>query len=221
MMPIVVPKSKTVIVPTNPPDAKKEEKPVPSKDANPSQSPGSGNDPSTATCGVTETKNENLSSQQKPSRETQQGYDKTATEHMPNNEDCFTSPSEVESPSVPASTTAAEPNLKNLGRCSPITSTSTSPPPQKQRPQSFPSGTDPLSHDPLIRETSLGDFGGYFSREDVMKSVGASMDEIDQGKVNQSKTSSDQEISDNMVEDEESEPLLDDVDEEPLLNENV
>ena len=94
---------------------------------------------------------------------------------------------------------------------------------QKERPRSLPSsGEDPLSESP--KETSLGDFGGYYSREDLRKSLSISeeVDGADPASFDLRNDLSDIEVSDQSRPVEEDEiPLLENVEETSELIKNM
>ena len=123
--------------------------------------------------------------------------------------DASTSPTETESGPVaasgldPSQSVTTESVAKTVLPTIPSSS-------QKERPKSLPpSGENPLSESP--KETSLGDFGGYYSREDLRKSLfmNEEVDGADPTSINLQNDLSDNEMSDQSRPVEEDEiPLV-------------
>ena len=158
-----------------------------------------------------------------PEKSLQSPTEATTSKPPTTEQDLHTSPPEIESKLLVASSLAIPkqpiaPSSQSLSSAPAIP-----PPPKKERPQSLPPcEKDPLSQkDATVKETSLGDFGGYYSREDLRKSLSGSEESVDGPETtntNRPNDSSDVEISDQMEEDKEGyTPLLENTDDIPLL----
>ena len=136
--------------------------------------------------------------------------------------DPSTSPTETESSPLAASSPDPSQSLTTESEAKTVLPAIPSSSP-KERPRSLPpSGEDPLSESP--KETSLGDFGGYYSREDLRKSLSISeeVDGADPASIDLQNDLSDIEVSDQSRPVEEDEiPLLENVEETSELIKNM
>ena len=136
--------------------------------------------------------------------------------------DPSTSPTETESGPLAASSSDPSQSLTTENEAKTVSPAIPSSSP-KERPRSLPpSGEDTLSESP--KETSLGDFGGYYSREDLRKSLSISeeVDGADPACIDLQNDLSDNEVSDQSRPVEEDEiPLLENVEETSELIKNM